>query len=968
MDCCQQTLNGLTSINTNSLTLDSTALIDNSEFLALDGIDTTQTIQEQIDAIVLTGGQSIYGAWFDTTDQANVDTTNGNYIKCNTTDTAATNGLYVSPTDSTKFYVPSGGTGVYQIQFSVQVLKSTGGTADLYIWLVINGTQVADSAGQIQIQGNNTESIEGWNYQIALSAGDYFQIKWHSDSAAVTLETIAAVSPSPVSPSVILTAFKLTANGAQGDPGAPGAPGTPGLTWRGTYNPLLPYAVGDAVYYLGSSYICTVAQPASGSNPESLVGWNYISLKGLNGTNGSNGTDGVTPVITIGSTSTLSPGSSATVTRTGTTTNPIFSFGIPAGIQGPAGILWQGYWSMETLYNPNDVVCSLCGAAMICIQQAQGNDQQPALDYLNQPPNNEWWDLFANHGAQGIQGEKGDKGDTGDKGNTGDKGDKGDTGPPGGLDPIELGILTATAAAATVSTAKTINILVPPFGLTVLGTTNIDGILLIGGSIEVPEITVPVIFTESITGTNPEAMIEMSAITVLGQSNLDNTGITNATINNLVVIPAGQEFGILTVNNNTRDSNWFDGYDGHSLVKISERRPTGDTEANNYMRVSCQFNLDYTSQVSQTMTYQALGDNYEFATIDPTDRRITYWGGAGLADFIYDSNLRETTWYNDSNLEVVKINTRNIATGGTYDAFSCLAETVTFGSSIGTVETFSCLANTITIGSLEPIAAGNPPVPIIPNVAVTQSVIIDGVTVEIASNTSQLTIGDTATNFILGNNTDTLSVGDTCAFMEVGSDATTLNIANGTTTGTTVTMGANNVGTSLFLQGDTIDIGVRNVGAGFNEVAIGNGSRRTDISIGVNNTGQITNLLGETTNINGSTTNIGTRNTSTGVPNSVNIGAGTNATTVNIGAIADIAQTTNIVQSVNIGVRDTIGTHNVVNIGTGTSATDITIGSVVDQANQITTINGTVNFTGDVNIADGTGGAFNMNIFINQLP
>lgn len=49
------------------------------------------------------------------------------------------------------------------------------------------------------------------------------------------------------------------------------------------------------------------------------------------------GATGLTPNITIGSTLTLPPGQQANVTLSGNTENPIFSFGIPQGVQGQTG-------------------------------------------------------------------------------------------------------------------------------------------------------------------------------------------------------------------------------------------------------------------------------------------------------------------------------------------------------------------------------------------------------------------------------------------------------------------------------------------------------------------------------------------------------------------------------------------------------------------------------------------------------
>ena len=47
---------------------------------------------------------------------------------------------------------------------------------------------------------------------------------------------------------------------------------------------------------------------------------------------------GGTTTVDVGTTTTLAPGSSATVVNSGTTTNAIFDFGIPAGVQGNQGI------------------------------------------------------------------------------------------------------------------------------------------------------------------------------------------------------------------------------------------------------------------------------------------------------------------------------------------------------------------------------------------------------------------------------------------------------------------------------------------------------------------------------------------------------------------------------------------------------------------------------------------------------
>ena len=59
--------------------------------------------------------------------------------------------------------------------------------------------------------------------------------------------------------------------------------------------------------------------------------------QGIPGSNGAQGVPGKAATITIGSTTTLAPGSSATVTNSGDQYDAVLEFGIPTGAQGPTG-------------------------------------------------------------------------------------------------------------------------------------------------------------------------------------------------------------------------------------------------------------------------------------------------------------------------------------------------------------------------------------------------------------------------------------------------------------------------------------------------------------------------------------------------------------------------------------------------------------------------------------------------------
>ena len=59
--------------------------------------------------------------------------------------------------------------------------------------------------------------------------------------------------------------------------------------------------------------------------------------QGPKGDTGAQGPAGASASVTVGSTTTLSPGADATVTNSGDTRNAILNFGIPTGAKGPKG-------------------------------------------------------------------------------------------------------------------------------------------------------------------------------------------------------------------------------------------------------------------------------------------------------------------------------------------------------------------------------------------------------------------------------------------------------------------------------------------------------------------------------------------------------------------------------------------------------------------------------------------------------
>jgi len=97
--------------------------------------------------------------------------------------------------------------GIYNLQWSAQILNSDSVARSLSVWLRKNGDAagVAGSTRNTLVQAGQANGA--WNYYIQLSAADYIEIYWSTNNALVTLQTYAAqTTPTrPTTASVIAT-------------------------------------------------------------------------------------------------------------------------------------------------------------------------------------------------------------------------------------------------------------------------------------------------------------------------------------------------------------------------------------------------------------------------------------------------------------------------------------------------------------------------------------------------------------------------------------------------------------------------------------------------------------------------------------------------------------------------------------------------------------------------------------------
>jgi hypothetical protein len=141
-----------------------------------------------------------YGSFYDTTTQTAAVINTAYAMTFNATDLSQ--GVYLG-TPTSRVYVDT--ANVYNIQFSAQLDKTAGGVGIVWIWLRKNGTDVANSASQVRIQGNDAELVAAWNFLLPMNAGDYFELMWEVDTTTIEITTFAASGVHPAIPSVILT-------------------------------------------------------------------------------------------------------------------------------------------------------------------------------------------------------------------------------------------------------------------------------------------------------------------------------------------------------------------------------------------------------------------------------------------------------------------------------------------------------------------------------------------------------------------------------------------------------------------------------------------------------------------------------------------------------------------------------------------------------------------------------------------
>jgi hypothetical protein len=101
-------------------------------------------------------------------------------------------------------------TGTYNIQFSAQVVRVSGGSQKrVVIWVKTNGVDVPWSATVATVEANSHQTVIGWNFFIYMTNAQYSEIWWSQDDE-ITFATEPSSLTYPNVPSIILTVSKVS--------------------------------------------------------------------------------------------------------------------------------------------------------------------------------------------------------------------------------------------------------------------------------------------------------------------------------------------------------------------------------------------------------------------------------------------------------------------------------------------------------------------------------------------------------------------------------------------------------------------------------------------------------------------------------------------------------------------------------------------------------------------------------------
>jgi hypothetical protein len=101
--------------------------------------------------------------------------------------------------------------GTYLLAFSAQITSTSGSTVAFRFWPRINGVDVSGSTMVANLHQNNATTVISRTAIFQVSAGDYLEAMWATDSTSGYLHATAATAYAPAAPSTSLSITRIRA-------------------------------------------------------------------------------------------------------------------------------------------------------------------------------------------------------------------------------------------------------------------------------------------------------------------------------------------------------------------------------------------------------------------------------------------------------------------------------------------------------------------------------------------------------------------------------------------------------------------------------------------------------------------------------------------------------------------------------------------------------------------------------------
>jgi hypothetical protein len=99
--------------------------------------------------------------------------------------------------------------GQYSVTYSMQMASTSASTVRMWFWVRLNGTDVPKSAMENTLHQNGSTLVVTKSAILQLSAGDYIEVMWATNSTSGYLEAVAATAFAPATPSATISMVRL---------------------------------------------------------------------------------------------------------------------------------------------------------------------------------------------------------------------------------------------------------------------------------------------------------------------------------------------------------------------------------------------------------------------------------------------------------------------------------------------------------------------------------------------------------------------------------------------------------------------------------------------------------------------------------------------------------------------------------------------------------------------------------------